>query len=67
MDAQNPSVFTGFKQMPWYQPRGLWIDPPHLYVSNGVWQVELPSTMANAAQGQDRYMQFSSKVTQSPI
>jgi hypothetical protein len=23
--------------------------------------------MANAAQGQDRYMQFSSKVTQSPI
>ncbi|KAJ1485681.1 pyridoxal phosphate-dependent transferase [Baffinella frigidus] len=54
MDAQSPSVFTGFKQMPWYQPRGVWIDPPTLYLSEGlwqgVWQVELPAAISDGHQ-----------------
>mmetsp|Transcript_19255 Transcript_19255/g.46502 ORF Transcript_19255/g.46502 Transcript_19255/m.46502 type:complete len:860 (+) Transcript_19255:74-2653(+) len=50
MDAQSPSVFTGFKQMPWYQPRGVWIDPPTLYLSEGLWQVELPAAISDGHQ-----------------
>mmetsp|Transcript_10381 Transcript_10381/g.16222 ORF Transcript_10381/g.16222 Transcript_10381/m.16222 type:complete len:328 (+) Transcript_10381:62-1045(+) len=45
MDAQAPSVFTGVKQMPWYEAKGVWLSPPTLALINGKWQVELPAEL----------------------
>ena len=42
MDMQSPSVFTGPMQTPWYQPRGLFLQPPSLAIRNGEWTVALP-------------------------
>uniref|UniRef100_A0A7S0E974 7,8-diamino-pelargonic acid aminotransferase n=1 Tax=Hanusia phi TaxID=3032 RepID=A0A7S0E974_9CRYP len=41
MNAQAPSVFTGFKQMPWYDPKGVWLDIPTLAVMQGNWRIDL--------------------------
>lgn len=42
MDMQSPSVFTGPMQTPWYQPRGLFLQPPSLAIRHGKWTVALP-------------------------
>ena len=42
MDMQSPSVFTGPMQTPWYQPRGLFLQPPSLAIREGRWNVALP-------------------------
>ena len=39
MDMQAPSVFTGPMQTPWYQPRGLFLNPPVLQMRRGRWEV----------------------------
>ncbi|EKX52140.1 hypothetical protein GUITHDRAFT_161318 [Guillardia theta CCMP2712] len=41
MNAQAPSVFTGFKQMPWYDPKGVWLDIPTLAIVKGEWRIDL--------------------------
>ncbi|KAM3762418.1 hypothetical protein ACB098_01G343900 [Castanea mollissima] len=42
MEAQAPSSYTGFLQQPWYTGRGLFLDPPTVYMCNGVWKLSLP-------------------------
>lgn len=41
-DAQAPSVYTGFLQQPWYHGRGLFLDPPIVYMHNRQWKIYLP-------------------------
>ncbi|XP_052200425.1 bifunctional dethiobiotin synthetase/7,8-diamino-pelargonic acid aminotransferase, mitochondrial [Diospyros lotus] len=45
MEAQAPSSYTGFLQQPWYTGRGLFLDPPTVYMHNGVWNLSLPNRM----------------------
>lgn len=45
MEAQAPSAYTGILQQPWYRGRGLFLDPPTVFLSNGVWAVSLPEKM----------------------
>lgn len=42
MDCSEPSDYN-MTQTPWYQPRGLFLDPPTLALRNGVWTVEAPT------------------------
>jgi dethiobiotin synthetase/adenosylmethionine--8-amino-7-oxononanoate aminotransferase len=43
MDCASASPFNGPLQSPWYSPRGLFLDPPYVSLSKGVWRVELPA------------------------
>eukprot|EP00898_Chlorokybus_atmophyticus_P000065 jgi/Chlat1/1059/Chrsp110S08633 len=49
MDAQAPSPYNGFKQHPWYQGRGVFIDPPTVHCKDAVWRLQLPEQMRAAA------------------
>ncbi|KAL9224591.1 hypothetical protein vseg_000611 [Gypsophila vaccaria] len=42
MEAQAPSSYTGFLQQPWYIGRGLFLDPPTIYMHYGKWNLSLP-------------------------
>lgn len=42
MEAQAPSLYTGLFQQPWYSGRGLFLDPPTVFMSDGVWKLQLP-------------------------
>ncbi|CAM6041370.1 unnamed protein product [Sphagnum compactum] len=42
MDAQAPSAYTGFLQQPWYSGRGLFLEPPTVYLRKGRWHLQLP-------------------------
>ncbi|GAB4838211.1 Bifunctional dethiobiotin synthetase/7,8-diamino-pelargonic acid aminotransferase, mitochondrial [Ancistrocladus abbreviatus] len=42
MEAQAASSYTGFLQQPWYTGRGLFIDPPTVYMHDGKWKLLLP-------------------------
>ncbi|KAL4340396.1 hypothetical protein GQ457_08G002330 [Hibiscus cannabinus] len=42
MEAQAPSAYTGFLQQPWYTGRGLFLDPPTVFMHNGKWTLALP-------------------------
>ncbi|XVE71791.1 hypothetical protein DITRI_Ditri10aG0180200 [Diplodiscus trichospermus] len=42
MEAQAPSSYTGFLQQPWYTGRGLFLDPPTVFMHNGQWTLSLP-------------------------
>ncbi|KAF5456290.1 hypothetical protein F2P56_025788 [Juglans regia] len=42
MEAQAPSSYTGFLQQPWYTGRGLFLDPPTVYMCNSTWNLALP-------------------------
>ncbi|RWR91385.1 bifunctional dethiobiotin synthetase/7,8-diamino-pelargonic acid aminotransferase, mitochondrial [Cinnamomum micranthum f. kanehirae] len=42
MEAQAPSCYTGFLQQPWYSGRGLFLDPPTVFMRNGCWTLSLP-------------------------
>ncbi len=46
MDLSGPSPFNGRKQTPWYEPRGLFLDPPTIGMVEGYWVVEVPSHYA---------------------
>ncbi len=43
MDASPPSSFNGPAQTPWYQARGLFLDPPTLAIVNGEWRLRYTS------------------------
>ncbi|XP_057966753.1 bifunctional dethiobiotin synthetase/7,8-diamino-pelargonic acid aminotransferase, mitochondrial isoform X3 [Malania oleifera] len=45
MEAQAPSSYTGFLQQPWYTGRGLFLDPPTVFMYNGMWNLSLPEGM----------------------
>jgi dethiobiotin synthetase/adenosylmethionine--8-amino-7-oxononanoate aminotransferase len=38
-DCVAPSVFNGRLQAPWYQGRGLFLEPPYLGMVRGRWQM----------------------------
>ncbi|KAK9275394.1 hypothetical protein L1049_022658 [Liquidambar formosana] len=42
MEAQAPSSYTGFLQQPWYTGRGLFLNPPTVFLCNGIWNLSLP-------------------------
>ncbi|KAH7671757.1 Dethiobiotin synthase protein [Dioscorea alata] len=42
MEAQAPSSYTSFHQQPWYSGRGLFLDPPMIFISDGVWNLSFP-------------------------
>ncbi|EOY31725.1 Adenosylmethionine-8-amino-7-oxononanoate transaminases [Theobroma cacao] len=42
MEAQAPSSYTGFLQQPWYTGKGLFLDPPTVFMHNGKWNLSLP-------------------------
>ncbi|KAG4959075.1 hypothetical protein JHK87_035708 [Glycine soja] len=42
MEAQAPSSYTGFLQQPWYTGRGLFLDPPSVFMHNSTWNVSIP-------------------------
>lgn len=45
MEAQAPSCYTGFLQQPWYMGRGLFVDPPTVYMHCGRWNLLLPDAL----------------------
>lgn len=45
MEAQAPSSYTGFLQQPWYIGRGLFVDPPTVYMHRGSWNLLLPKEL----------------------
>ncbi|XP_058113782.1 bifunctional dethiobiotin synthetase/7,8-diamino-pelargonic acid aminotransferase, mitochondrial isoform X2 [Magnolia sinica] len=45
MEAQAPSSYTGFLQQPWYSGRGLFLDPPTVFMCNGDWILSLPKVL----------------------
>ncbi|GJN09705.1 hypothetical protein PR202_ga27735 [Eleusine coracana subsp. coracana] len=45
MEAQAPSAYTSFLQQPWYSGRGLFLDPPTVYVKNDTCNLSLPKLM----------------------
>ncbi|KAF8392915.1 hypothetical protein HHK36_021155 [Tetracentron sinense] len=45
MEAQAPSTYTGFLQQPWYTGRGLFLDPPTVFMCNGGWNLSLPKAV----------------------
>ncbi|XP_048624775.1 bifunctional dethiobiotin synthetase/7,8-diamino-pelargonic acid aminotransferase, mitochondrial-like [Brassica napus] len=49
MEAQAPSPYTGFLQQPWYTGRGLFLDPPTVFISNGAWNLSLPESFPQTA------------------
>ncbi|CAA7062397.1 unnamed protein product [Microthlaspi erraticum] len=49
MEAQAPSPYTGFLQQPWYTGRGLFLDPPTVFLSNGAWTLSLPECFSQTA------------------
>ncbi|CAH2069617.1 unnamed protein product [Thlaspi arvense] len=49
MEAQAPTPYTGFLQQPWYTGRGLFLDPPTVFLSNGAWRLSLPESFPQTA------------------
>lgn len=54
MEAVAPSPFNGRLQTPWYSGRGLFLDPPTAALVRGVWRVQLPAGMREAAGAAER-------------
>ncbi|KAM3240977.1 hypothetical protein ACQJBY_054174 [Aegilops geniculata] len=47
MEAQAPSAYTSFLQQPWYSGRGLFLDPPTVFIRNGTCALSLPQSIQN--------------------
>ncbi|KAK4759822.1 hypothetical protein SAY87_022953 [Trapa incisa] len=45
MEAQSPSAYTSFLQQPWYTGRGLFLDPPTVFLSKSIWTLEVPEPL----------------------
>ncbi|XP_048133501.1 bifunctional dethiobiotin synthetase/7,8-diamino-pelargonic acid aminotransferase, mitochondrial isoform X2 [Rhodamnia argentea] len=60
MEAQSPSSYTGFIQQPWYTGRGLFLDPPTVFLHRNVWKLSLPAMIHNESFEFDK-MTFSSR------
>lgn len=48
MDACSPNVYN--EQVQWYQPRGHWLQPPSVHISQGKTYVQVPKEMGEAKQ-----------------
>ncbi|XP_013733073.1 bifunctional dethiobiotin synthetase/7,8-diamino-pelargonic acid aminotransferase, mitochondrial [Brassica napus] len=59
MEAQAPSPYTGFLQQPWYTGRGLFLDPPTVFLSNGAWNLSLPESFSEITP--EEYGTFSTR------
>ncbi|KAG1326932.1 bifunctional dethiobiotin synthetase/7,8-diamino-pelargonic acid aminotransferase, mitochondrial [Cocos nucifera] len=44
MEAQAPSSYTGFLQQPWYSGRGLFLDPPTIFIHKEIWNLSVPES-----------------------
>eukprot|EP00257_Ricinus_communis_P019961 XP_015579090.1 bifunctional dethiobiotin synthetase/7,8-diamino-pelargonic acid aminotransferase, mitochondrial isoform X2 [Ricinus communis] len=60
MEAQGPSSYTGFLQQPWYTGRGLFLDPPTIFMYNSIWNLTLPDAMHSQTET-DKVMAFGSR------
>ncbi|XP_056176987.1 bifunctional dethiobiotin synthetase/7,8-diamino-pelargonic acid aminotransferase, mitochondrial isoform X2 [Syzygium oleosum] len=60
MEAQSPSAYTSFIQQPWYTGRGLFLDPPTVFLHRSVWKLSLPAMIHNKSFEFDK-MTFSSR------
>ncbi|KAJ0031304.1 hypothetical protein Pint_14193 [Pistacia integerrima] len=60
MEAQAPSPYTGFLQQPWYVGRGLFLDPPTVFMCNSIWNLSLPEWL-HAETVELENMTFSSR------
>lgn len=60
MEAQAPSSFTSSLQQPWYSGRGLFLDPPTIFMSNEIWTLSIPDTL-NAGHLKSGDMWFNSR------
>ncbi|EXB94580.1 Adenosylmethionine-8-amino-7-oxononanoate aminotransferase [Morus notabilis] len=60
MEAQAPSSYTGFLQQPWYTGRGLFLDPPTVFLCNNTWNVSLPEGMRSSSENFEN-ITFSSR------
>uniref|UniRef100_A0A0D9X5S6 Dethiobiotin synthase n=1 Tax=Leersia perrieri TaxID=77586 RepID=A0A0D9X5S6_9ORYZ len=45
MEAQAPSAYTSFLQQPWYSGRGLFLDPPTVYIGNKTTHLSIPPSI----------------------
>ncbi|MCL7025998.1 hypothetical protein MKW94_014108 [Papaver nudicaule] len=45
MEAQAPSSYTGFLQQPWYRGRGVFLDPPTVFIRRRSWNLSLPKVL----------------------
>ncbi|KFK27306.1 hypothetical protein AALP_AA8G365300 [Arabis alpina] len=61
MEAQAPSPYTGFLQQPWYTGRGLFLDPPTVFLSNGAWNLSLPESFSKIAPEPEEYGTFTTR------
>ncbi|MCO5563043.1 hypothetical protein L7F22_016679 [Adiantum nelumboides] len=50
-EAQAPTAYTGFLQQPWYQGRGLFLDPPYIFMCNRKWHIDLPTSYMESRRG----------------
>ncbi|KAI5069010.1 hypothetical protein GOP47_0015311 [Adiantum capillus-veneris] len=50
-EAQAPTAYTGFLQQPWYQGRGLFLDPPYIFMRNKKWHIDLPTSFMDSKHG----------------
>jgi len=53
MEAQAPSAYTSFLQQPWYSGRGLFLDPPTVYIKSEMYNLSLPLSMPHDPQTSD--------------
>ncbi|KAL5699264.1 Bifunctional dethiobiotin synthetase/7 [Ranunculus cassubicifolius] len=60
MEAQAPSPYTGFLQQPWYRGRGLFLDPPTIFISNRCWNLSLPKVL-KSEKFKSKHQSFSSR------
>ncbi|KAJ6829108.1 bifunctional dethiobiotin synthetase/7,8-diamino-pelargonic acid aminotransferase, mitochondrial [Iris pallida] len=60
MEAQAPSSFTSSLQQPWYSGRGLFLDPPTIFMSNETWTLSIPDAL-NAGHLKSEDMWFNSR------
>ncbi|KAF3325804.1 hypothetical protein FCM35_KLT08884 [Carex littledalei] len=47
MEAQSPSAYTGFFQQPWYSGRGIFLEPPTVFFTNGKWNLSVPDSLVS--------------------
>uniref|UniRef100_J3MRJ3 7,8-diamino-pelargonic acid aminotransferase n=2 Tax=Oryza brachyantha TaxID=4533 RepID=J3MRJ3_ORYBR len=50
MEAQAPSAYTSFLQQPWYSGRGLFLDPPTVYIKNKTTHLSVPPSICHDQQ-----------------
>ncbi|KAK4257669.1 hypothetical protein QN277_007230 [Acacia crassicarpa] len=60
MEAQAASSYTGFLQQPWYTGRGLFLDPPTVFICNSTWTLSLPQGF-HSGSFKDEHITFASR------